>query len=168
MPLQLYKIASIEVGSAGVATIDFQNIPQGYKDLKLVFTGRTNNVQSNCYIYFNNDTTNSNYSRLRLLAEGSTFTVSGGSASDSNVGVLNPNSDTANAFSNTEVYIPNYTASNNKTFSSDGVRENNANYGIIGLFACRWNNTAAINRIGIYHADGNIVQYSTATLYGIL
>jgi hypothetical protein len=35
-------------------------------------------------------------------------------------------SGTSNTFSSTEIYIPNYTSSNNKSVSVDSVTENNA------------------------------------------
>jgi hypothetical protein len=50
---------------------------------------------------------------------------------------------TANTFGNTEFYIPNYTSSNYKSFSVDGVTENNAT-AAFALYAGLWSNTAAI------------------------
>jgi hypothetical protein len=44
-------------------------------------------------------------------------------------------SATAGTFSNSEIYIPNYTSSNQKSFSSDSVTENNATSAIAILSA---------------------------------
>jgi len=74
---------------------------------------------------------------------------------------------TANTFASAEIYIPNYTSSNYKSLSVDFVGENNATtsyqYFTAGLFS----NTSAITSLVIDGTD-NFVQYSTATLYGIL
>jgi hypothetical protein len=37
----------------------------------------------------------------------------------------------------------------------------------MAFIAALWSNTAAINAITITSGDGNYVQYSSATLYGI-
>jgi len=76
---------------------------------------------------------------------------------------------TSSTFSNIEVYIPNYAGSTYKSASSDGVTENNATSAYAELAAHLWSNTNAINQI-TFTVDGgsNFVQYSTASLYGIL
>jgi hypothetical protein len=77
---------------------------------------------------------------------------------------------TANTFSNTEVYIPNYAGSTNKSISVDAVNEANSSTDFVyGLFlnAGIRSNTAAITAIRFSLLVGNFVQYSTATLYGI-
>ncbi len=73
-----------------------------------------------------------------------------------------------NTFANGEIYIPNYTASVNKSVSIDSVTENNATSAIAALDAGLWANTAAITSINLNGNNGNFVQYSTAYLYGIV
>jgi hypothetical protein len=78
-----------------------------------------------------------------------------------------PSNWTANTFSNGEIYIPNYAGSNYKSWSSDAVTENNATSADMSLVAGLTSITAAITSITIAGAAGNLVQYSTAYLYGV-
>jgi hypothetical protein len=173
MPLQLYKIASVEVGSAGASSINFTSIPQGYTDLKIVASLRTGQSSSNgwsdCRFYFNSSTTN--YVERFLYGTGSTvgsITVTGEPGNIWTAFTANA-SNTANTFSSVEIYIPNYTSSNSKSYSSDSVTENNATSAITSLDAGLWNNSAAITSITITpYGTGSYVANTTATLYGIL
>lgn len=169
MTLQIYKIATTEVGSAGASSIDFTNIPQGYRDLKVVVSGRAVATSSypNVRVRFNSDTA-SNYRWRRLYGDGSTVT-SDNSTSDTGalVGAIVGSGETANAFSSFEFYVPNYTSSNSKSISSDSVTENNATAAYAYLVAPLWTGTSAITSITLY-STYNFAQYSKATLYGIL
>jgi hypothetical protein len=166
-------IATVEVGSGGAATIDFTSIPQTYTDLVLKIskrdtrnTGDANPIK----ITFNGNTSSYTYkmlygdgSSVSSYSESSFFTDAGwGGYGNQNTG------NTANTFSNHEIYIPNYAGSNNKSFSVDSVHENNATNAYAQLVANLWSNTAAITSITLTPNNGfNFVQYSTATLYGI-
>lgn len=173
MPLQLYKIATTEVGSAGASTVTFSSIPQGYTDLKLVASVRTDGASANNYGYldiaFNGST--ANYSSRRLL--GYSTGVNSGTATRF-LTVQDTNTATANTFSNMEVYIPNYTSANYKSLSSDGVTENNsgaAEAAFCTLEAGLWSSTSAITSLAfsVYSGYGTTIQqYTTFTLYGIL
>jgi hypothetical protein len=81
-----------------------------------------------------------------------------------------PSNYTADTFGNTAIYIPNYQASGvAKSFSTDGVAENNATSASLGITAGLSEITAAITSIRIAPpASINWVEYSSATLYGIL
>ena len=170
MPLQLYKIATVEVGSAGAATIAFSSIPQGYTDLKLVMSARVDAGSGGyqTYVRFNGDTA-ANYNWRNLLGTGSAA-VSQNTSGDTGMRITMSNSsgDTASTFGNSELYIPNYTGSTTKSVSADGVSENNATAATADLAAGLWTGTAAINSVTIFASGANFVQYSTATLYGIL
>ncbi len=75
----------------------------------------------------------------------------------------------ASTFASTEVYIPNYAGSTNKSYAVDQVQETNGTTAYMNLLAGLWSNTAAITSIKIEGRDTTItmVQHSTATLYGI-
>lgn len=167
MPLQLYKIATVEVGSAGASTIDFSSIPSGYTDLCLVVSARTSQSTgqwSDLALKFNNSS--ANISIRYLYGTGSSAASSTGTTADVHG---NTNNTTASTFGNVQVYIPNYTSSNYKSMSIDDVTENNATAALAFLGAGLWSNTAAINQITIYSVSSfTIQQYTTATLYGIL
>jgi hypothetical protein len=82
-------------------------------------------------------------------------------------GVIDAASNTSNTFSNTEIYIPNYTSNNYKSVSTDSVMENNATEAYANLNAILWSNTSAINSITLTPSAGNFAQYSEFTLYGV-
>ena len=166
MALQLYKIATVEVGSAGASSIDFTSIPQGYTDLKLVISARTTTTgtAANLAFSFNGSTA----SRTGIYLGGNGSSASSGSSTEFLIWTLPYNDATSNVFGNTEMYIPNYAGSTNKSISTDGVSENNATDGRVAFTASLWSNTAAINRVTLTPQAGSLMQYSTATLYGIL
>jgi hypothetical protein len=169
------KIASVTVGSGGAANIDFTSIPATYTDLVVKFSLRSTasdsggSNPSDARLSFNNST--SGYSERMIYSDNGTSAASAatsGSGFFNWAGTQNSNSNTASTFSNCEVYIPNYAGSNNKSVSSDAIRENNATGGIqIRLFAGLWSNSAAITSVKLAPDYGNFAQYSTATLYGI-
>ena len=79
----------------------------------------------------------------------------------------NSSSYTASTFGNSEIYIPNYSGSSNKSVSVDAVTETNATAADMALFAGLWSDSAAITSIKFVPNSGNFAQHSTATLYGI-
>ena len=157
-------IQAVTVGSGGAATITFSSIPQTYTDLVIKISGRVaGSADSTMQVKFNGSSASFTY--RRLLGTGSS--ASSGNDSDATFGYADISTYTANTFSNTEVYIPNYTGSANKSFSADSVSENNATEAIASLHANLWSNTAAITSIDIVPNITTFVQYTTAYLYGI-
>jgi hypothetical protein len=148
------------------SVIDFTSIPSTYTDLKLVVSLRDNgsNVYSLAYVKFNNTT--ANLKSRGVEGDGSSPTTYYNSTV-LYINSANGNSSTANTFCNSEIYIPNYTSSNYKSVSVDGVMENNATTAYSSLQAGLWSDTAAINQITIYSSTGSWLQYSSAYLYGI-
>ena len=170
MATTLVKIQTVTVGTA-VATIDFTSIPQTYTDLKIVLSVRSDRntgTQSDFQLRFNSNT--SNYSRNFVQGNGSS-TSSGldSGASFGLIGTSVQDTDTASVFGSAEVYIPNYTSANFKSWSSDSVRENNATSGSQILVNGMWSDTAAITSVTFYVESNTQLfkQYSSATLYGI-
>ena len=171
MALQLYKIATVEVGSAGASSIAFSSIPQGYTDLFIKITTRDTTATVNLAqvkMTFNGSTTG--YTNRNVYGNGSSATSQTSATTSIDVGIGNsmPTAgNTANTFSNIETYIPNYTGSNNKSVSTDVVGENNTTAAYAGITAGLWSNTAAITSISLAPTT-LFAEYSTATLYGIL
>jgi hypothetical protein len=165
MPLTYFKIASTTVGSGGASSIDFTSIPQTYTDLVILLSARSTQASNWTAVKVEYNGSTTGYKVLELYGNGSTAT----SAPDT-VGYgafANGDSATANTFSNSSIYISNYTSSNYKSLSTDDVTENNATSAIANLWAHLWQNTAAITSIKLSCVSGNFKQYSTATLYGI-
>ena len=158
------KISTYTVGSGGVASIDFINIPQTYTDLMLQVSLRntTNNYWAS--IKFNNSTSN-----FRIITLQSTGSMVSWNADNSGTYAVNPvaSAMTANTFGSGEIYIPNYTGINYKSFSLDATQENNGTESYWGVSAGLWSNTSAINAISLVSGATAFAQYSTAHLYGI-
>jgi len=161
------KIATVSLTSAQ-ATIEFTAIPSTYTDLLIKRSARGtvsgNNVDTK--MTFNGVTTG--YTIRNVYGDGSTATSFSDATTNYTGGEINGTSTTALTFDNTEIYIPNYAGSTNKSFSLDNVVENNATFGLQWLQAGLWSNTAAITSITFTPGSGNFATYSTATLYGIL
>ena len=157
-------IASSTVGAGGAASIDFTSIASTYTDLCLKVSTRHATGAPYLAVAFNGSSASFTYRYL----EGSGAAASSGNGSANWSVAINPSSATASTFSNGEIYIPNYAGSTNKSFSADGVTENNGTTAYADLFASLWSNTAAINQITLSAVGGgNFVQYSTAYLYGV-
>ena len=151
-------INSNTVGSGGVASVTFSSIPATYTDLLLKVSAR-NTTSSEIFEFgFNGVTTNQ--SSIYLNGSGSAAT----SATYTLYNRSNPSTSTASTFSNSEIYIPNYAGSTNKSVSIDGANENNATTIYMNIVAGLWSSTAAITSIT---CTAPFAQYSTFYLYGI-
>lgn len=164
MPNTMTLIATATVSGATAGDITFNSIPQTYTDLVLVYSLRANGAsyEATFPLYFNGN--GAGYTFRTLSGDGASVSSSSGSSAQ---GVkLVAATATANTFSNGQVYISNYTSANNKSYSFDHVTENNATNAVQQIAAGLWSNTAAITSISMQ--GSSFVQYSTASLYGIL
>lgn len=157
-------IQTITVGSGGAASIEFGSIPQTYTDLMVVSSLRiTQTAWDSFNVYFNGS--NTNLSSRYLLGNGASAasgTLAYGYAGTSDIG-----SATANVFSNSSLYVPNYTGSSQKSYSVDNVAENNATTAYVNIIAGLWTGTSAITSLTLVANSTAFVQYSSASLYGI-
>lgn len=166
-------IKTISVGAGGAASIDFTSIPATYTDLLIKISLRDNNTSASygdgVIMSFNNDTTNANYSWRTV--KGFTSSTQSQSGTDRSFALSADDSanQTANVFSNGEIYLPSYLSANKKSVASDMVVTNSGvTYWQMVLLAGLWSGTSAINRITLTPAIGTLFnQYSLATLYGI-
>lgn len=160
-------LQTVTVGAGGASSITFSSIPQTYTDLVVKVSPRNTGSgagDSSFLIEFNGSS--SSYTGKTLYSNGSS--VSSFNETTPSIYGNVVSSWTANAFGNNEIYIPNYTSSNYKSFSADGVGENNATRADASLGALLWSNTAAITSITVKsYASFNFAQYTTATLYGV-
>jgi hypothetical protein len=151
--------------NADAASVIFSNIPQtGYTDLKIVVSARTtlgSSVVDGLGIAFN---TGGTYTARRLYGSGSSVS----SDTTNSAPFTTASTATASTFGNAEIYVPNYTGSNAKSFSVDGVSENNATAAYTGFMAGLWSSTAAITTVTLTSPSSvNFVSGSTFSLYGI-
>jgi hypothetical protein len=167
MPNPTYKlIASVKVGSGGAANIDFQNIPQTYNDLKIVYSLRSPRAATADAISFNINGSTANRTYKEMYGTGTSF--SGGSGAAIFGGYFPSATATASVFGNGEIYFSNYTSASNKVMATSNVSENNAAEAYQNVAGSLRSNSAAISRITLI-ADyaGSFNEYSTAYLYGI-
>jgi hypothetical protein len=166
-----YKaLQTVTVGAGGAASITFTGIPQNYTNLVIKTSMRT--AYAGVYDILN---LQFNGGGIYLATRNLYGTGSAAASDNINVGssvywagYVQGNSGTANTFGNDEIYIPNYVAGVNKSFSYDMVVENNATANIMTLGAGLWSSTTPITSINLSSANGsNILQYSSFTLYGV-
>jgi hypothetical protein len=166
MPNTFELIASVTVGSGGAATIDFTSIGSSYTDLCLVHSARVSRSAYHDSILLSFNGSTSNRTQRRIYGTGSSVA----STADTLMygGQASGNTATASTFGSSTIYIPNYTSSNNKSSSEEGVSENNATNAQADMNANLWSNTAVINQITLTpESGGTFLQYSTAYLYGV-
>lgn len=156
-------IQHIELGSAQ-ATLTLSSIPQTYTDLYLLFSTRVSVTDGGLRLRVNGST--ANLSMKLLYGNGTSAT----SANETNyLGTSSNSNQTANTFGNGSLYITNYAGSSSKSFSGDVVDENNGTGATQWIDAGLYNSSTAITSLELFNAaSGNFVQYSSATLYGIL
>jgi hypothetical protein len=82
---------------------------------------------------------------------------------------INTAVNSPNVFSIVNITIPNYTASTFKQILVENIVESTTTAGISAMASQLWSNTAAITAVSFDTGTSglNIVQFSTATLYGI-
>jgi hypothetical protein len=160
------KIASVTVGAGGAASIQFTSIPGTYDDLVIKISSRSTTNLGGVWTGVNvrlNGSTTSLTSR-QLYGTGS---AAGSAATATDNFWTTSSAATASTFDNSEIYIPNYAGSTNKSFSADSVTENNATAALAALTANLWSNTNAVTSITLVEAGNSFAQHSTAVLYGI-
>lgn len=168
MPSSRYLISSQTLGSSA-ATVTFSSIPATYTDLvvRASIRGADSVNQRPLQLEFN---ANSSliYSVTSLEGDGASAYSSQASGQDSTrETTVNANTSTANTFSSMEIYIPSYTASQNKPFSFFTAMEANATTAYMNVTADLFRSTAAISQILIRLGSGNILTGSSFYLYGL-
>ena len=155
-------IETVTVGSGGAASIEFTGIPQDGVDLVLRFSLRGTTSALAVRVWENGNTTQG--SNILLRGDGSAVQSS---ANLSYVALQSMNSNTSNTFGSAELMISNYTTTNTKSISVASVSENNATAAFQLLSAAFTFGTAAITSLVLSFSSGNIVQYSSASIYMI-
>jgi hypothetical protein len=156
--------------NASVANVIFANIPQsGYTDLKMVMSARTNGASHswNYKITFNGASTN--YSGKVLYGSGSAAASFNANTTYFDGIYTSGSTATANTFGSAEMYIPNYTSSNNKSVSTDSAAETNGTAAFMAFQAGLYSSSSAITSIKIEPepAATAFEAYSTFSLYGL-
>ena len=155
--------------SSPIASITFNNIPQTNTDLKILASIRCDfsAIRLAGAIRFNSDA-NSVYSDTILSGDGSGASSGRSQTSFSYTLETTGTSATANTFGNNEVYIPNYTSTLFKQFTSDCSSEHNGTNQNNVFYAGLYRANSPITSVTLFPGGGaNFVANSTFTLYGI-
>lgn len=162
-------LATVSVGSGGVATVEFIGIPNNYKHLEIrsISRGATSDDST---MRLNGDT-NTSYRWHSLEGNGSIVygTNNGASAANTFYFARTPNGSTAgaNIFNASIVTILDYASTTkNKTIKTLGGTDYNGS-GTITLWSALYLNTNPITSISIQVQSGNMAQYSQFALYGV-
>jgi len=166
----MFPIAMVNVGTA-TSTITFSNIPNTYKHLQIRGITRFAGNDSGFGMWFNNDTTSSNYYSHNLGTAGAGTTYAQAVA-DSFISWSMPNnSTTANVFLGMVVDILDY-SSTSKFKTARNLHGFDANGSGRMLFSSElWRNTNAVNEIKFdSRIQGSTSDFAPGTqfaLYGI-
>ena len=164
MAIAYNLISSVTVGSGGAAYVEFTSIPQTYTDLNIVISGR--NTSSGDWFSMNFNGSTSTFTGKQIFANASAA-YSYSKTDNNEYGVIPNSSTTANTFGSTSLYIPNYTSSNNKSFSIDSVTENNGATAYAVFTAGLWSTSSAITSVRLTISANTFTEHTTAYLYGI-
>jgi hypothetical protein len=156
MPSTYEPIATNTLGSAA-ASVTFSSIPSTYTDIVLIQNSTGAGGAGASHLRFNGDT-GANYSRTRLLGNG----TAASSYRESSANYIA--SDAPNSSISTTIWnIMNY--ANTTTNQTVLYRDNSTAFvvGQVGL----WRNTAAVTSLSITADAGTFAAGSTFTLYGV-
>ena len=159
-----YELIASTTASGSSSTLVFSAIPQTYTDLVLRYSTRNSGTGT----VFEMATSTGSWGNTRLIGNGSAAsssrTTSQGGLQTSTGG--EPSSYTANTFNSGEIYMPNYTISQTRPFSTFTTTENNATGSIIQVVASLNTTAEAITTFTLYSSQ-NFEALSSFYLYGI-
>lgn len=148
-------------------TITFSSIPGTYTDLRMVaflkLVGGPAGGVANEYFRFNGDT-GTNYSRTRLIGDGSSATSTNTNNSSSALQTFTP---AAGGVGLTVVDIFSYTGSTFKTLLWTDSADTNSSTSYIVRTVGLWRSTSAITSITWENAGDTYAAGTQITLYGI-
>ena len=160
--MSMQVIQHLEAPSGGSASFTFSVIPQTFTHLYLAYSTRNEANQAIGDIAINGTTTNRSY-RYLTLYNGSVSTNS-----DTFSFFTEPSSAAASIHAITSTLIPNYTSSSTKSFSTNSTTEWAGAFAYTSMHAETWDTSSPITSLTITVRGGDLEQYSSATLYGIL
>ena len=169
-----FTVIDHEELTGAAATWTSATIPSSYDHLYLTISARSSSGGSNDYDYvdvqFNGDT-GTNYSSTILWAENLGSARETGANGLDRLILMNADASLADTFGNASLWIPNYAnTANYKQVLGKFVCENNdttTGHWLIGVGAGLWSSTAAITSITVDPQNGDLMEYSSFTLYGV-
>lgn len=165
-----YELINKTILTSSQASIDFTSIPSTYTDLLVKISMRSTEASGTAQSTgFNMSINGSTADRsARILNAFAGTTVESYTSTSTAIGTIPGDAVTSNTFNNSEVYIPNYAGSNNKSFSVDSVTENNSSTNNnLRFTAGLWSQTTAISSLGFTSGAGDFASGTSIYLYGI-
>ena len=158
-------ISSSTVNSSGISVIEFNSITQTYTDLLIKASTR---CSFDWLLFEFNNSGGTAYSQTYFRGDGNSGLSSSQPNKPAAYATITGQNVTANTFGSADIYISNYTNSNSKAISGDGVSEANQIAAYSYLTHSVWNNSAAITKIKITNSGvTDFAVNSTFYLYGI-
>jgi hypothetical protein len=162
-----YSVIQTYTLTANTSSVTFSNIPQNFTDLVLKFSAKTtytSNFSDPIIASFNSST--STFAGMYISTNGTTIYAGDYARQAGNAS--NTIATSTNTFGLSDLYIGSYTSSNHKSFSVDGVSENNNVGTDMVMNNGHWSTTDAITSITLTSQNSaNFVSGSTFTLYGV-
>lgn len=166
-----YTLISANTLSTATPSVTFSAIPATFTDLVVRMSARSVTNGTNLRVRVNGLTTTI-YSSTFIFGSG--VSVASNRRSNATGLVLDdtsvPNNATANTFNSFELYLPSYTANQNKPVSSFYTQENNSSVegaSYINANAGLIRTAAAISEISFALATGDTEAGSSFYLYGV-
>jgi len=157
----MFPISSVTLTSTA-STVTFSSIPQTYTHLQLRVLNAQISATHGARLWFNGDTTNTNYWVHALQGNGSSASASNGNANSALY-----YSGTTSGYLASVIDILDYTNTNKKKVlrSLEGYDLNGS--GIVTMVSQLWNNTAAVTSLQ-FSDNGSAFQIGGSyALYGI-
>jgi hypothetical protein len=150
-----FTVLGNQVLSTSAASVTFSSIPGGYKDL-VIHVDASNSGAEDFLMTLNSDTTNANYSNVRMRGNGSTTY----SNSQTNRQIATIFTDPSYA----QIQLMDYSATDKHTtaLSRSGLASSQ-----VWAYAWRWANTAAVTSIQLSPGAGTLAAGSTFRLLGV-
>jgi hypothetical protein len=163
------KLIETKTLTVAAASIEFTSIPQTFTDLIILSSLRSSRASTVEIVKLEFNTVTTGYTYRELVGDGAVAASSTGSYT--RFALIPGTSNTSNTFSNDMNYIPNYTSSAAKSFSTESVNENNATgqfSAYINTAANAWTGTGAITSFKLSNFfSTNFIAGSTVSLYGV-
>jgi hypothetical protein len=163
-----YTLIEAQTLASSAASVTFSSIPATYTDLVLRVSARTSTAGISDVSPFVTNVGGTAYSYIYLMGNGSTATSALSATRADFAGYSVGDTATASTFSNVEIYIPSYTAAQNKPVSVFAVNETNAATAGMRVYAELLSSTTAISSITLTgQSSSNYLTGSSFYLYGI-
>ena len=147
--------------TAGSSSVVFSNIPATYTHLQLRTYGFSSNTD--CFLYFGTDTTNTNYRRSGLMGDGGSASVFNDNAPYTDPGAINSSYPHCMIFD-----ILDYTGTTKNKISKISFGQDNNGSGRVGMESIVWYGSGTLSPISQITLSGRAFAAGTSiALYGI-